>query len=46
MVSCVASIGPGYRAGAGFPETLALTACHPPRTDVQRLVVFAERADA
>jgi sortase A len=27
-------------------ETLALTACHPPRTDVQRLVVFAERADA
>jgi sortase A len=23
-------------------ETLALTACHPPRTDVRRLVVFAE----
>ena len=27
-------------------ETLVLTACHPPRTDVRRLVVFAERADS
>jgi len=27
-------------------ETLVLTACHPPRTDLRRLVVFASRDDA
>jgi sortase A len=27
-------------------ETLVLTACHPPRTDLRRLVVFAQRDDS